>query len=159
MRRNIPLANLPGIAQGGVIDRMRERGVAEDYRRRVNIKTPSIEARTVNLSGGNQQKVVLSKWLFAGPEILILDEPTRGIDVGAKYEIYTTIRDLAAAGKAIIVISSEMPELLGITDRICVMNEGRLVGEMATSDASQERIMEMILRSARKLERAEHGAA
>ena len=159
VRRNIPLANLPGIAQGGVIDRMRERGVAEDYRRRVNIKTPSIEARTVNLSGGNQQKVVLSKWLFAGPEILILDEPTRGIDVGAKYEIYTIIRDLAAAGKAIIVISSEMPELLGITDRICVMNEGRLVGEMATSDASQERIMEMILRAARKLERAEHGAA
>ena len=159
VRRNIPMANLPGIAQGGVIDRMRERGVAEDYRRRVNIKTPSIEARTVNLSGGNQQKVVLSKWLFAGPEILILDEPTRGIDVGAKYEIYTIIRDLAAAGKAIIVISSEMPELLGITDRICVMNEGRLVGEMATSDASQERIMEMILRAARKLERAEHGAA
>ncbi len=159
VRRNIPLANLPGIARGGVIDQMRERSVAEDYRRRINIKTPTVEARVLNLSGGNQQKVVLSKWLFAGPEILILDEPTRGIDVGAKYEIYTIIRDLAAAGKGIIVISSEMPELLGITDRICVMNDGRLVGEMPTAEASQERIMEMILRASRKPERAGHGAA
>ncbi|RUW73858.1 ATP-binding cassette domain-containing protein, partial [Mesorhizobium sp. M4B.F.Ca.ET.049.02.1.2] len=101
---------------------------------------------TGNLSGGNQQKVVLSKWLFADPELLILDEPTRGIDVGAKYEIYTIIARLAAEGKAIIVISSEMPELLGITDRIYVMNEGRMVGEMAASDASQEKIMRAIVR-------------
>ena len=105
---------------------------------------------TGNLSGGNQQKVVLSKWLFANPEVLILDEPTRGIDVGAKYEIYTIIARLAAEGKAIIVISSEMPELLGITDRIYVMNEGRIVGEMAASDASQEKIMRAIVRGRRK---------
>ena len=91
--------------------------------------------------GGNQQKVVLSKWLFADPEVLILDEPTRGIDVGAKYEIYTIINELAAAGKAIIFISSEMPELLGMCDRILVMNEGRFVGELAAADASQEKIM------------------
>ncbi|MFD1881800.1 multiple monosaccharide ABC transporter ATP-binding protein [Paracoccus pacificus] len=147
IRRNIPLANLPGIADRGVVNRRVEQTVAEDYRKRINIKAPSIEARTVNLSGGNQQKVVLSKWLFAGPEILILDEPTRGIDVGAKYEIYTIIRDLAAAGKAIIVISSEMPELLGVTDRICIMNEGHLVGEMPTSEASQEKIMSIIIKT------------
>ena len=101
----------------------------------------------VNLSGGNQQKVVLAKWLFAGPEVLILDEPTRGIDVGAKYEIYAIIADLAASGKAIVVISSEMPELLGITDRLYVMNEGRFAGEMATVEASQEKIMATIIRS------------
>ena len=101
----------------------------------------------MNLSGGNQQKVVLSKWLFADPDILILDEPCRGIDVGAKFEIYTVIRDLAAAGKAIIVISSEMPELLGISDRLYVMNEGRFVGEMQTAEASQEKIMARIIKS------------
>ena len=96
---------------------------------------------TGNLSGGNQQKVVLSKWLFANPDVLILDEPTRGIDVGAKYEIYTIINKLAEEGKAVIVISSEMPELLGICDRIYVMNEGRIVGEMPATEASQEKIM------------------
>ena len=105
----------------------------------------------MNLSGGNQQKVVLAKWLFSGPEILILDEPTRGIDVGAKYEIYTIIRDLAAAGKSIIVVSSEMPELLGITDRILVMNEGRLVGDLPTAEATQEKIMSIIIHSGHDL--------
>ncbi|SMG31978.1 multiple monosaccharide ABC transporter ATP-binding protein [Paracoccus sp. J56] len=151
IRRNIPLANLPGISRQGVVDRQREGAVARDFRQRINIRSPSVEQRTVNLSGGNQQKVVLAKWLFAGPEILILDEPTRGIDVGAKYEIYTIIRDLAAAGKSIIVISSEMPELLGITDRILIMNEGRLVGEMPTAEATQERIMQVIIRSGQDL--------
>ncbi|MCB1354240.1 MAG: sugar ABC transporter ATP-binding protein [Rhodobacteraceae bacterium] len=147
IRRNVPLANLEAIADTMVVDRHKEAEVAERYRKRLAIKCSSIEQETVNLSGGNQQKVVLAKWLFADPDILILDEPTRGIDVGAKFEIYTVIRDLAKAGKAIIVISSEMPELLGITDRICVMNEGRLVGEMATAEASQERIMSTIIRS------------
>ena len=147
IRRNVPLAHLAGVSDGMVVNRTREAEVAARYRTRLNIKSSSIEQETVNLSGGNQQKVVLSKWLFADPDVLILDEPTRGIDVGAKYEIYTVIRDLAAAGKAIVVISSEMPELLGITDRIYVMNEGRFVGEMPTSEASQEKIMATIIRS------------
>jgi putative multiple sugar transport system ATP-binding protein len=147
IRRNVPLANLEAVANGIVVDSRREADVAESYRKRLNIKSSSIEQETVNLSGGNQQKVVLSKWLFADPDILILDEPTRGIDVGAKFEIYTVVRDLAKSGKAIIVISSEMPELLGITDRIYVMNEGRFVGEMPTSQATQERIMTTIINS------------
>ena len=109
----------------------------------------SVAQEVVNLSGGNQQKVVLAKWLFAGPEVLILDEPTRGIDVGAKYEIYAIIAALAKTGKAIVVISSEMPELLGVTDRIYVMNEGRFVGEMPADEASQEKIMSLIIRSQR----------
>ena len=147
IRQNVPLANLDGVADRGVVNRGREAEVAGRYRDRLNIKSSSIEQATVNLSGGNQQKVVLSKWLFADPDILILDEPCRGIDVGAKFEIYTVIRDLAAAGKAIIVISSEMPELLGITDRLYVMNEGRFVGEMPTAEASQEKIMARIIKT------------
>ena len=147
IRRNVPLANLEAVATRTVVDPAREAAVAEEYRGRINIKSASIEQEAVNLSGGNQQKVVLSKWLFADPDILILDEPTRGIDVGAKFEIYTVIRDLARAGKAIIVISSEMPELLGITDRLYVMNEGRFVGELPTAEATQERIMSMIIKS------------
>lgn len=145
IRANVPLANLDGIANGIVVDDHKERTVAEDYRRRMSIKSSGIGQKTVNLSGGNQQKVVLSKWLYAGPDVLILDEPTRGIDVGAKYEIYTIINDLAAQGKAVIVISSEMPELLGICDRIYVMNQGRFLGELPIAEASQEKIMSMIL--------------
>lgn len=147
VRWNVSLANLATVALRGVLDNVREQHVAEDYRQRLNIRASSVEQLAVNLSGGNQQKVVLAKWLFADPQILILDEPTRGIDVGAKFEIYTIIRDLAAAGKSIIVISSEMPELLGITDRLYVMNEGRFVGEMPTPEASQEKIMSMIIKS------------
>ena len=146
IKNNTTLANLFGVSRGGIIDDMLEMKVANDYRKRTNIRSSSIYQTTGNLSGGNQQKVVLSKWLFANPEVLILDEPTRGIDVGAKYEIYTIINELAAEGKAIIVISSEMPELLGISDRIYVLNEGRIVGEMAASDASQEKIMRAIVR-------------
>ncbi len=146
IKNNTTLANLMGVSRGGIIDDMLEMRVANDYRKRTNIRSSSIYQTTGNLSGGNQQKVVLSKWLFANPEVLILDEPTRGIDVGAKYEIYTIINELAAEGKAIIVISSEMPELLGISDRIYVLNEGRIVGEMAASDASQEKIMRAIVR-------------
>jgi putative multiple sugar transport system ATP-binding protein len=146
IKNNTTLANLFGVSRRGIIDDMLEMKVANDYRKRTNIRSSSIYQTTGNLSGGNQQKVVLSKWLFADPEVLILDEPTRGIDVGAKYEIYTIINELAAEGKAIIVISSEMPELLGVSDRIYVLNEGRIVGEMAASDASQEKIMRAIVR-------------
>jgi putative multiple sugar transport system ATP-binding protein len=147
---NITIANLQGVSRLGVVDDLRELDAANDYRARTNIRSSGVYQKTGNLSGGNQQKVVLSKWLFANPDVLILDEPTRGIDVGAKYEIYTIIARLAAEGKAIIVISSEMPELLGISDRIYVMNEGRIVGEMAASEASQEKIMRAIVRGERK---------
>jgi putative multiple sugar transport system ATP-binding protein len=150
IKHNITLAHLDGVSRHGVIDDLRELDVANDFRGRTNIRSSSVYQKTGNLSGGNQQKVVLSKWLFANPEVLILDEPTRGIDVGAKYEIYTIIARLAAEGKAVIVISSEMPELLGISDRIYVMNEGRMVGEMAAQDASQEKIMRAIVRGEHK---------
>jgi putative multiple sugar transport system ATP-binding protein len=145
VRRNIPLAKLEGISRLGVIDDNQELAVATRYRDRLRIKSTSVEQKTLNLSGGNQQKVVLSKWLYADPDVLILDEPTRGIDVGAKYEIYTIINELAAAGKGIVFISSEMPELLGMCDRIIVMSEGRLAGELAAAEASQEKIMHMII--------------
>jgi putative multiple sugar transport system ATP-binding protein len=147
IKQNITLANLKGVSRGGVVDDLRELRVADEYRERINIRSPNVYQVTGNLSGGNQQKVVLSKWLFTNPEVLILDEPTRGIDVGAKYEIYSIIARLAAEGKAILVMSSEMPELLGITDRLYVMNEGRIVGEMASRDASQEKIMRAIVRA------------
>ncbi len=147
IKHNVTIANLSGVSKAGIIDDIRELHVANDYRRKTNIRSSSVYQVAGNLSGGNQQKVVLSKWLFADPQILILDEPTRGIDVGAKYEIYTIIARLAREGKGIVVISSEMPELLGITDRIYVMNEGRFVGEMASGDASQEKIMRAIVRA------------
>lgn len=147
IKHNTTIANLKGVSQLGVIDDLTELDVANDYRKKTNIRSSSVYQVTGNLSGGNQQKVVLSKWLFANPDVLILDEPTRGIDVGAKYEIYTIINQLAAQGKAILVISSEMPELLGITDRLYVMNEGRMVGELPTSEASQEKIMRAIVRN------------
>ena len=142
---NTTLANLPDVAKSGVINEAEETKVSERYRKAMNIRTPSVFQRVVNLSGGNQQKVVLSKWLFAGPEVLILDEPTRGIDVGAKYEIYGIINELSAQGKGVVMISSEMPELLGMCDRIYVMNEGRFVGELTAEEASQERIMSLIV--------------
>lgn len=145
IQRNITLANLPDVSRGQVLNETAETRVAEEYRRALNIRTPSVFQRVVNLSGGNQQKVVLSKWLFAGPEVLILDEPTRGIDVGAKFEIYGIINDLSAEGKGVVMISSEMPELLGMCDRIYVMNEGAFVGELDAQDASQERIMSLIV--------------
>jgi putative multiple sugar transport system ATP-binding protein len=147
IKHNVTLANLKGVSAKGVIDDLKELGVANKYRKDLAIRSSGVFQMTVNLSGGNQQKVVLSKWLFAGPDILILDEPTRGIDVGAKYEIYAIINALAEQGKAVIVISSEMPELLGISDRIYVMNEGRFVAEMPTNEASQERIMRAIMNS------------
>ncbi|OQP87611.1 ABC transporter ATP-binding protein [Rhizobium rhizosphaerae] len=147
---NTTLANLPGVSTSGVIDERREAKVATDYRSRLRIRSHSIYQEAVNLSGGNQQKVVLSKWLFTNPEVLILDEPTRGIDIGAKYEIYSIINQLAGEGKGILMISSEMPELLGTCDRIYVMNEGRIVAELSRQEASQESIMRAIMRSGEK---------
>ncbi|WP_069811577.1 multiple monosaccharide ABC transporter ATP-binding protein [Streptomyces sp. TP-A0874] len=142
--RNVSLAALPKVAGHGVVDEHEETRVAERFRRTMNIKTPSVFERTGRLSGGNQQKVVLSKWIFAGPEVLILDEPTRGIDVGAKYEIYTVIAELAAAGKAVLLISSELPELLGLCDRIYAMAAGRLTGEVSAAEATQESLMRLM---------------
>ena len=121
--------------------------MAEDYRKKLKTKCPSVEQNVGNLSGGNQQKVLLAKWMFTEPDILILDEPTRGIDVGAKYEIYCIINDLVAAGKSVIIISSELPEVLGMSDRIYVMNEGKMVGEVDGKEATQEIIMSYIMKS------------
>ena len=145
--RNITLANLEGVSAGGVLNKAEEQQVAERYREAMRIRTPGVHQKVMNLSGGNQQKVVLSKWLFADPQVLILDEPTRGIDVGAKFEIYNIMNELVAQGRGVVMISSEMPELLGMCDRIYVMNEGRIVGELAAKDASQERIMAHILKN------------
>lgn len=150
IKHNVTAANLPGVSRAGVINDIAEFKVASSYRQKTNIRSSSVYQIAGNLSGGNQQKVVLSKWLFADPDVLILDEPTRGIDVGAKYEIYAIINQLAGQGKGILVISSEMPELLGICDRIYVLNEGRIVGEMTGSEASQEKIMRAIVRGEEK---------
>ncbi|MFG2893398.1 multiple monosaccharide ABC transporter ATP-binding protein [Streptomyces sp. NPDC048248] len=141
VHRNISLASLPTMARHGIVDQHEERRVAERYRRSMNIKTPTVQEQVGRLSGGNQQKVVLGKWIHADPDVLILDEPTRGIDVGAKYEIYTVIDQLAAQGKAVVFISSELPELLGMCDRIYTMAAGRLTGEIARADATQEALM------------------
>ncbi|MCL4274818.1 MAG: ATP-binding cassette domain-containing protein [Anaerolineales bacterium] len=145
IKNNITLTNLKAISEFGVVNEPKEITVTSTYRDSLNIKCSSILQLALNLSGGNQQKVVLSKWLFANPEILILDEPTRGIDVGAKYEIYTIINRLASEGKGIILISSELPEILGVCDRIYVMSEGRIVGDLPAKDASQEIIMKHIM--------------
>lgn len=142
---NVTLANLAGVSRAGVIDEMQEIVVANDYRRKLQIRSSSVAQDAAHLSGGNQQKIVLGKWLFSEPDLLILDEPTRGVDVGAKYEIYAIINELAEAGRGVLVISSEMPELLGICDRIYVLNEGRIVGEMPAKDADQEKIMQTIM--------------
>jgi putative multiple sugar transport system ATP-binding protein len=151
IKKNISIAKLDKLSKNQIIDENKEIQVAEDYRKKLNIKSSSILQKTGNLSGGNQQKVVLSKWIFTDPDVLILDEPTRGIDVGAKYEIYTIINKLAEEGKSIIIISSELPEILGMCDRIYVMNEGRIVGELDHKDASQESIMKCIMQSNREV--------
>jgi putative multiple sugar transport system ATP-binding protein len=143
--RNISMANLAGVSKNGIINAREEQQVAERYRTAMNIRTPSVFQRVVNLSGGNQQKVVLSKWMFTEPDVLILDEPTRGIDVGAKFEIYGLMNRMADEGKGVVMISSEMPEILGMCDRIYVMSEGALVGELTAVEATQERIMSLIV--------------
>ena len=147
---NTTLANLDAISRHTVIDKDKEYNVAVDYKNKLNTKCPTVEQNVGNLSGGNQQKVLLAKWMFTDPDILILDEPTRGIDVGAKYEIYCIINQLVAEGKSVIMISSELPEILGMCDRIYVMNEGKIVGELAGSEATQELIMSKILSAGKK---------
>ena len=143
IRENTTIASLAKISRQGVIDKEK----SHDGRRvpqKMRTKTNSIYQNVGSLSGGNQQKVVLAKWLMTTPDILFLDEPTRGIDVGAKYEIYTIIEEMAAAGKAICIISSELPELLGMCDRIYTMNEGRFTGEFLREEADQERLMNLM---------------
>jgi len=147
IKRNISITNLPKLARRSVVNENEEVVVAESFRKQMNIKTPSVLQKTGNLSGGNQQKVVLSKWIFSEPDILILDEPTRGIDVGAKYEIYTIINQLAASGKGVLMISSELPEILGMCDRIYIMSEGRITGEVNRADATQEVLMKYMTKS------------
>lgn len=149
IRVNTSLANMTGVSSHSVIDVDKEYQVAVEYKDKLKTKTPSVEQNVGNLSGGNQQKVLLAKWMFTDPDVLILDEPTRGIDVGAKYEIYCIINDLVAAGKSVIMISSELPEVIGMSDRIYIMNESKIVGEMQASEATQVNIMESILQSGR----------
>ncbi|NCT91665.1 sugar ABC transporter ATP-binding protein [Cellulomonas sp. APG4] len=144
IRRNISAAGLGKLARRGWVNGNEELKVAEEYRRDLNIKAPSVLSVVGKLSGGNQQKVVLSKWIYTDADVLILDEPTRGIDVGAKYEIYTIINRMVAAGKAVVVISSELPELLGTCDRIYTLAFGRITGEVPAEGATQERLMELM---------------
>ncbi|KIF77750.1 ABC transporter ATP-binding protein [Streptomyces sp. 150FB] len=147
--RNISLGALSKVSRHGVVDEHEETRVAESYRASMNIKAPTVFEQVGRLSGGNQQKVVLSKWIFAGPDVLLLDEPTRGIDVGAKYEIYTVIDQLAAQGKAVVFISSELPELLGMCDRVYTMAAGRLTGEIPRAEATQEVLMRHMTKNTR----------
>ncbi len=144
---NNTLARMDKVCSRGVIDTAMEERVAQEHKEKLKTKTPSVHQLVGNLSGGNQQKVLLSKWIFADSDILIMDEPTRGIDVGAKFEIYCIINDLVAQGKSVIMISSELPEILGMCDRIYVMNEGRMLAEMDVADATQEKILSVILKS------------
>ena len=144
IRATVVAADLTRISRHGVIDRHQEFTAAEGYRHSLSIKAPSVNVGVAQLSGGNQQKVVLGKWLFTEPDVLILDEPTRGIDVGAKYEIYTLIQQLAAAGKGVILISSELPELLGLADRIYTLCEGAITGVLDRAEANQERLMRLM---------------
>ena len=142
IKRNVSSAALGKLAKRGWVDGGRETQVAQEYHGNLRIKAPSVSVAAGKLSGGNQQKVVLSKWMFADPDVLILDEPTRGVDVGAKYEIYTIINKLAAQGKGIVVISSELPELLGICDRIYTLAEGRITADVPVADATPELLMQ-----------------
>jgi putative multiple sugar transport system ATP-binding protein len=144
---NVTLANLPAVSRASVLDEAMERNTAQGYREQLKIRCSGVDQKTLNLSGGNQQKVVIGKWLFSKPALLILDEPTRGVDVGAKYEIYAIINDLVADGRGVILISSEMPELLGLCDRIYVMSEGAFVAEFEAAEASQEKIMGAIMKT------------
>lgn len=144
IKRNISMASLSKLERLGLVDDNKEYEVANGFRRDMNIKAPNVLVKTGKLSGGNQQKVVLSKWIYSDPEVLILDEPTRGIDVGAKYEIYTIINRLAATGKGIIVISSELPELLGICDRVYALSEGCITGELPIEEATPESVLKLM---------------
>ena len=145
VRENTTLPNLAAVSKNGVINEKIEKKVSEEFIKKLDVKTTGIEQKVENLSGGNQQKVVIAKWLASNPKILILDEPTRGIDVGAKKEIHALMGELTAQGVAIIMVSSELPEVLGMSDRIIVMHNGRIQGELAREEASQEKIMTLIL--------------
>ncbi|MCP4424774.1 MAG: ATP-binding cassette domain-containing protein [Chloroflexi bacterium] len=147
IKKNITLSNLHAISNRSVVDKNAEIAISNEYKESLNIKTPSVEQIVTNLSGGNQQKVSLAKWLFSKPEILILDEPTRGIDVGAKYEIYTIMNQLVEEGMSIIMISSELPEILGMSDRVYVVPGGEITGELAAVEATQESIMHLATRN------------
>ncbi|MFD5244461.1 multiple monosaccharide ABC transporter ATP-binding protein [Amycolatopsis sp. NPDC058340] len=146
IQRNVSGAALGKLARRGWVDENEEHRVAEEFRKSMNIKAPDVRSVTGTLSGGNQQKVVLSKWILTDPDVLILDEPTRGIDVGAKYEIYTIVNRLADEGKAVLVISSELPELLGLCDRIYTLSAGRITGEVGRAEATQEVLMRAMTR-------------
>jgi D-xylose transport system ATP-binding protein len=141
VKENSTLASLERIARRGVIDRNEEIRSAERYVKELRTKTPSLEQAVKNLSGGNQQKVVIAKWLLTGPKVLILDEPTRGIDVGAKVEVYEIMNALVDRGVCVVMISSELPEVLGMSDRILVLHEGRLTGQFSRDEASEEKVM------------------
>ncbi len=150
---NMTLAALKNFfSKNGVVDDQKEAVKAQEYRERINVKTTSVDQVVGSLSGGNQQKVVLAKWMLTEPDVLILDEPTRGIDVGAKYEIYCVINELAKSGKAVIVISSEMPEIIGTCDRTYIINEGEIAGELVGDEITQEAIMARIMAHNRKEE-------
>lgn len=141
IKYNISIANLEELTKGLTVDENKEIVIANEYKDSINIKAPSIEQKVGNLSGGNQQKVQLAKWMFAKPNVLILDEPTRGIDVGAKYEIYTLMNKLVEQGMSIIMISSELPEVLGMSDRLYVMAEGTIKGELVAEEADEQSVM------------------
>ncbi|MCX8111515.1 MAG: ATP-binding cassette domain-containing protein [Syntrophorhabdaceae bacterium] len=144
VKTTIVSSALNRISHRGTIDNIKEITVSEDYKKTLRIKTPSVYEKMIHLSGGNQQKVVLSKWLFTEPDLLILDEPTRGIDVGAKFEIYEIIHDFVESGKGVIVISSELPEILGIADRIYVLCDGYITGVLNRTEANQEGLMRLM---------------
>ncbi|MEG2621279.1 MAG: sugar ABC transporter ATP-binding protein [Clostridia bacterium] len=147
LARNITVTNLPMVKKNGLLSVSKELALATQYAHELNVKTPSIKQLAMNLSGGNQQKVVFAKWLFSDVDILILDEPTRGIDVGAKYEIYLLMNRLAAEGKAIIMISSELPEVLGMSDRVVVLSGGRKVGELSREEATPAAVMALAVKN------------
>ncbi|MEG2389241.1 MAG: ATP-binding cassette domain-containing protein, partial [Clostridia bacterium] len=143
--KNITITRLKAVSKGLLLSGRKEAQVAEEYVGKLGVKTPSVNQTLSNLSGGNQQKVVLAKWLFSQAEILILDEPTRGIDVGAKFEIYCLMNRLTEEGKAVIMISSELPEVIGMSDRILVMHEGAIKGELAGQEMTAEQVMQLAI--------------
>lgn len=151
IKKNMTMAALRNFfSKNGIVNSNDEIVSAEEYKKKINVKANSINQPVGSLSGGNQQKVVLAKWMLTQPDVLILDEPTRGIDVGAKYEIYCVINELAKAGKAVIIISSEMPEIIGTCDRVYIINEGQIAGELGKEEITQERIMQSIMAHNRK---------
>ena len=149
IKHNTTLARLDFVSERGVVDVDKEYQSADEYKKKLGVKAPSVEQVVGNLSGGNQQKVLIGKWMFAQPDIMMLDEPTRGIDVNAKYEIYCIINDLVAQGKSVLMVSSELPEILGMCDRTYVMCEGKIVGEFTREEATQEKIMDRIMQASK----------